>query len=142
MRKVLQVTNNAIPTVAVGANMPLGLVNVNCPRPCTEEVFNVTTSASDVVIINKSGYYRVNYNASLLAAAAGDLTLSLKLNGVVVNTLTVTTVAGATSAVAFTKYIYIPCNCQLNPNSVPARLEITLGGVQVTSGTSNTIVEG
>ena len=93
-------------------------------------------------MVNRGGYYKVTYDASLLPAAAGDLTLSLKLNGVVVNTLTVTTVEATTIAVAFTKYIYIPCNCQLNPTSIPARLEITLGGVQVTSGTSNIIVEG
>lgn len=142
MGKILQVTNSAIPTVAVGANMPLGVANINCPPNCNNGVFNVIASNADVIMVNRSGYYKVTYNASLLPAAAGDLTLSLKLNGVVVNTLTVTTVEAAIIAAAFTKYIYIPCNCQLNPNSTPARLEITLGGIQVTSGTSNIIVEG
>ena len=141
MKKILQVTNSAIPTVAVNTNMPFGIPTINCPSDCCRNTFNVISSNADVIIINRSGYYKVTYNASIIPAAAGNLTLSLKLNGVIIDTLTVTATADAALAVAFSKYLYIPCNCQLNPNSIPARLELTLGGVQVTSGTSNIIVE-
>lgn len=141
--KVLQLTNKNILAVAGNGYMPLGMTtvkyqleNCNCPQ-----VFTVTSSASDTLVVNKSGTYRLDYNASLMASAIGTVTLNVLVNGVSMYTVSETATA-ASDLVNLTipLDIYIPCNCNSTPNSVPANIQIQNTGVALTGGTSNLII--
>lgn len=141
--KVLQLTNKNILAVAGNGYMPLGMTtvkyqleNCNCPQ-----VFTVTSSASDTLVVNKSGTYRLDYSASLMASAIGTVTLNVLVNGVSMYTVSETATA-ASDLVNLTipLDIYIPCNCNSTPNSVPANIQIQNTGVALTGGTSNLII--
>ena len=141
--KVLQLTDKNILAVAANGYMPLGITtvkyqldNCNCPQ-----VFTVASSASDTLVVNKGGTYRLDYSASLMASAVGTVTLNVFVNGVSMYTVSATATA-ASDLVNLTipLDIYIPCNCNSTPNSVPANIQIQNTGVALTGGTSNLII--
>ena len=141
MTKLIQITNTDIGAVAVGAFMPLGTitrrygVGGNCP------VYTTANSNVDTITINDEGYYDITYSASLVAGAAGDLTLTLVSNGVSVYAITETVVAGDeyNLTLPFTVRVYAKqCNA---PTNNPMNIQIELGGVAITGGTSNIQVE-
>lgn len=142
MRKLIQLTNSSIGAVAVDANMPLGVADINCSCQNCPSAFDVVSSNADVVRIGRSGYYCVKYFASVVAAAAGTLTLSLTVGGTEVYTFSQTAVEGETVSIAFERYIYLANNCNVLPNALPAYVAFKLGGVALTSGVSTAIVEG
>lgn len=141
--KVLQLTNKNIATVAADSYMPLGITtvryqldNCNCPQ-----IFTVTSSASDTLVVNRGGTYRLDYSASLLATAAGTVTLNVFVNGVSMYTVSATAAAAADFVnITIPLDIYVPCNCNSLPNSVPANIQIQNTGVALTGGTSNLII--
>ena len=140
--KVLQLTNTAVPAVATNANMPLGITTVRCPiEPCgCTDVFTVSSSAADTININKSGTYRLDYSASVIATAAGIAVLTVIVNGVDKYSVSATAAVGATVNLTIPLELYIPCNCALTPNNIPAYIQIKNTGVALTSGTSNLIM--
>ena len=141
--KVLQLTNRNILAVAADGYMPLGITtvkyqleNCNCPQ-----VFTVTSSASDNLVINRGGTYRLDYNASLMTSAAGTVTLNVFVNGVSMYTVSATAAAASDLLnITIPLDIYIPCNCNSIPNSVPANIQIQNTGIALTGGTSNLII--
>jgi hypothetical protein len=140
--KLLQLTNPSIGAVAVNAFVPMGTTTlvypVNCSNCC--QTYTVTSSTADTVQINKSGAYRIIYNASLVATDAGEVVLELKVNGVTKYTVTATATAAGTVNVSIPFEIYLPCNCAGNPANIPAYVQIQSTGVAITSGTSNLII--
>jgi hypothetical protein len=140
--KLLQLTNNSIGTIATNEYMPFGVITVTYPGydVCPQQTYSVTSSTSDTIVINREGTYKVIYNASLVATAAGNVVLTLIVNGVNKYTVTVTATEAGTVNITIPYEIYIPCNCCSNPNNVPAYLQIQSTGVDLTSGTSNIII--
>ena len=143
--KVLQLTNKNILAVAENSYMPLGITTVkyqldNCNYSCPQ-IFTVTSSVSDTLVVNKGGTYRLDYSASLMASAIGTVTLNVLVNGVSMYTVSATaTAASDLINLTIPLDIYIPCNCNSAPNSVPANIQIQNTGVALTGGTSNLII--
>lgn len=141
--RLLQLTNTNIGAIATNANMPLGVATVvypGCDNQCGS-TYSVTSSTSDTLVINRAGTYQLLYNASLVATAAGNIVLEVKLNGVTKYTVTATATAAGTVNITIPYEIYVPCNCCSNPTNVPAYVQIQSTGVAITSGTSNLIID-
>lgn len=140
--KVLQLTNETIGEVAVNAFMPLGNITRNIGYGSNCRTFSVSTSGADTITINRPGNYKITYNASLVASAAGEINISLLVNGEVIYTSTVT--AGAAEDIVNITLPYeirVCPNCAGNTSNCPKRIQFQLTGIEITSGTSNTIVE-
>jgi hypothetical protein len=141
--KLIQLTNNTIGAVTVDSFMPLGVTTVvypSCPPTCGP-TYTITSSTSDTVQINKSGTYRIIYNASVVATEAGDVVMELKVNGVTKYTVTATATAAGTVNITIPYEVYIPGNCCTSPINIPAYIQIQNTGVALTSGTSNLIID-
>lgn len=145
--KMIQLTNSpATPFGAVAINglVPLGTIThrLNC-NSCNQPTFTVTTSGANTVSINDAGYYRISYSASVVATAAGLVTLNLVQNGVVVYSVSQT--AGAAGDTVNLSFVYevraLPNFGAVLPN-LPLNLQIVnAGATALTSGTSNLVVE-
>jgi hypothetical protein len=140
--KLIQLTNSNIGAIAVNANMPLGITTVIYPDccGCGFQTYSVGSSTSDTLVVNRAGTYRFIYNASLVATDAGDLVLTLKVNGVTKYVVTAVAVAGGAVNITIPFEIYLPCNCNSNPANLPAYVQVENTGVAITSGTSNLII--
>lgn len=140
--KLLQLTNNEIGAIAVNGYIPLGTITVTYPGydGYSYPTYSVTSSTSDTIVVNREGTYNVVYSASLIATAAGEVTLTLIVNGVSKYSVSTTATEGGTVNLTLPYEVYIPCNCCNSPNNVPAYIQIKNTGVAVTSGTSNIIV--
>ena len=139
--RLLQLTNNNVPEVAENINMPLGTITrrVTCNK--FEPTFVVSTSNVDTVTINEEGYYKITYNAALIATAAGDVEMTLVINGT--NTYSVSETATAAGIVNvdldFVTRVFRRCDDIATNN--PMTVQIKSTGVALTGGTSNFIVE-
>jgi hypothetical protein len=124
--KLLQLTNGSVGAVATNGFMPLGVTTVIYPSCSTScgPTYTVTSSTADTVQVNKSGTYRIIYNASVVATAAGDVVLSLLVNGITKYTVTSTATAAGTVNVTIPFEVYIPCNCCSNPTNIPAYIQV------------------
>jgi hypothetical protein len=120
--KILQLTNSTIGAVATNANMPLGITTVVYPYDTSScyPTYTVSSSSADTLVINKSGTYNFIYSASVVATAAGDVVLALKVNGITKYTVTETATAAGTVNLTIPYELYVPCNCQSAPSNVPA----------------------
>jgi hypothetical protein len=139
--KLIQITNTAIGAIAVDALMPLGTITRRYGVGGNYPTYTTANSNVDTITINDEGYYDIAYNASLVAGAAGVLTLTLLTNGEAVYTISETVAAGDTynMSLPFTVRVYAKqCNA---PTNNPMNIQVQLGGVAVTSGTSNIQVE-
>lgn len=139
--RLLQLTNNNVPEVAENINMPLGTITrrVTCNK--FEPTFVVSTSNVDTVTINEEGYYKITYNAALIATAAGDVEMTLVINGT--NTYSVSETATAAGIVNinldFITRVFRRSDDIATNN--PMSIQIKSTGVALTGGTSNFIVE-
>lgn len=135
--RVLQLTNTATGAVAVTNFMPLGIITRRINR-CEANVntFTTSTTGTNLVTINECGNYDVTYNASLIAAAAGVLIVTLVVNGVNVYSSSATVVTGATVNLTIPYQIRVLPNCPSNPSNNPVNVQIQLNGVGITGGTS------
>lgn len=141
--KVLQLTNSNVPAVAANGLMPLGVTTLRypCENYSCQQVFTITSSTSDTLAVNKGGTYRLDYNASLMATAAGTVTLSVLVNGVSKYTINATASAASDIVnITIPLDLYLPCNCNAAPNNIPANIQIQSTGVALTGGTSNLII--
>lgn len=141
--RVLQLKNNAVAPVAVDGYMPFGKITRRVQENCSgSSTFNVTTSQADIVYLNEVGNYNINYSASLIAGAIGDVSVALVVNG-----SQVYEVVESAAAIADTVNLTVPyqvrvCpNCSSSPNNCPVTIQIQLTGVGVTGGQSNLLIE-
>lgn len=138
----IQLTDTTVGAVATGALLPLGNVTRRFSNgSCCAMTFEVSTSGSDTITINESGYYKVSYVGSLTPAAAGELTLTLTANGVAVTSVTDTVAAADdTTNITFDYIVRVFPNCS-SINNMPVILQVVNSGVALTGGSSNIIVE-
>lgn len=140
--KLIQLTNSNIGDVAVDEYMPLGSTSrrLNASQPnCS--TFTVSSTGSNILYLNDSGYYYVVYSTSLVAGAAGEVTISLVSNGTTLYSVTETATEGGTVNVTLPYAVRVcPNSCSV-PTNCPAGLQLQLSGVAVTGGNSNLIVE-
>lgn len=140
--RVLQLTNNAIGTVAVTNFMPLGIITRRVSRcEACVNTFTTSTTGANVVTINECGNYNVTYNASLIGATAGVVIATLVYNGTNVYSASATITAGGTVNLTIPYQIRVLPNCAANPVNNPANIQIQLNGVGITGGTSVLKVE-
>ena len=140
--RLLQLVNSSIGAVAAGSAIPLGVQNRAVEQvPACQNTFNVTTTSNNVVYINEPGYYKIIYTGYLTVGAAGDIIVNLQVAGQTVQTATVTVPAAGTYLVTFT-YVTKAINIQ-NVGNVPLAINLQLGltGVNLTGGSSVTIIE-
>ena len=138
----IQLTDTTVGAVATGALLPLGNITRRYGNgSCCASTFEVSTSGSDTITINDSGYYKVSYTGSLIPAAAGELTLTLTANGVAVTSVSDTVAAaGDVTNISLEYIIRVFPNCS-SINNMPVILQIVNSGVALTGGNSNLIVE-
>lgn len=123
--KLIQLTNSAIGAVEVDSFMPLGIITTIYPSYSQTyysggPVYTVTSSTSDTLQVNKSGTYKIIYNASVVATAAGDVTLGLIVNGTSRYSVTETATEAGTVNLTIPFEVYIPGNCCTSPINIPA----------------------
>jgi hypothetical protein len=140
--RILQLTNPTIGAIAVNGNMPLGVTTLVHPFDADNcyPTYTVASSTSDTLVINKPGTYSFMYSASVVATAAGLVTLGLVVNGVTKYIVSATATEAGTVDLTLPYELYVPCNCASSPNNVPAYIQVQNTGVALTSGTSNLIV--
>lgn len=135
--RVLQLQNNAIGAVAVTNLLPLGIVNRRVVRcDANIDTFTTSTTGTNTVTINECGNYNVTYNASLIAAAAGTLIVTLVSNGVNVYSASQTVAAGQTVNITVPYQIRVFPNSPAISTNNPLNLQLQLNGVSITGGTS------
>lgn len=139
--RLLQLTNAQIGPITSPAFLPLGNVTriIKQDDAC-QQTFVVSNSSNNIAYIQESGFYKITYNANLVAAAAGLVTLNLQINGTTVYTTNVTATEGGTVQVAFTFMTRVFDNC-CNSVNIPAQIQIQTSGVSLISGESNLVVE-
>jgi hypothetical protein len=140
--KILQLTNSAIGAVAADVNLPLGVTTAIYPFDTNNccPTYSITSSTSDTLSVNKSGTYKVVYSLSGIAGAAGDVVVTMKVNGVAKYAVSATATADGTVNLTLPYELYVPCNCAAAPINVPAAIQFENSGVALTGGTSNLIV--
>ena len=141
--QLLQLTNPAIGAVAVDALLPLGTITRKIStRDCCQPTFTVTTSGANTINLNDAGTYKITYTASLVAGAAGLVTINLVQNGTIVATASETaTAAGDTVNISLVYVVRALPNFAGLLTNLPSTIQITNTGVALTDGTSNILIE-
>lgn len=139
--KLIQMTNTNIGAIAVDSFLPFGTITRRFGVGGSYPTYITTNSNVDTITINDEGYYDITYNLSFVATGAGIATISLYTNGVETYTVSETVAAGSTYNVTlpYTVRVYAK-NCNA-PTNNPMNVQIQLGGVAITSGTSNIQIE-
>jgi hypothetical protein len=145
--KLIQLTNTNIPAVDANAYLPLGLVTRRYNTPVADcSTFEIGSSSSDSITITEPGYYKVTYNATMTAAAAGNVSVSLISNQNSV--ITVSEEATAAEDIVNITLIYVirVCpNCCSSPTNCPVSIQLQLGDVALgttpSASTANLIIE-
>lgn len=141
--KIMQLTNSSVGSVPVNTYMPLGIITRRINPKCQNDnrTFTVSSTGTNIVTINECGYYKILYSASVVASAAGIVTLSLQLNSSTVYTVSATAAAGDTVNLTLPFEIRVLPNCQAVINNIPVSIQVLLSGVALTGGNTNLIVE-
>ena len=140
--RVLQLTDVNIGAVSVNALMPLGTVTRKyCCGTAGRNTFAVSTSGANTITLNDSGYYKVDYTASVTTGTTGTLALNLLVNGSTVVTAAETITTAGTKSVALSYVVRVlPCSCAV-ATPVTIQVQNASTSVALTGGTSNIIVE-
>ena len=130
----IEIANTASQFLAVGSKVNLGNI---VRRYCQCNAFGYTNGGTELTL-NQPGYYRVTFNATFTAPAAGDVTLQLTANGnAITHAVATESVATASTEVHTTTLSatlrVLPCQ------SVAVAIANT--GVASTVSVSNLIVE-
>lgn len=146
MYKVIQLTNNVIGAVEPNALLPLGAITrrYGCRCDNNSNVFEVTTTGANSIIINEEGYYHLTYTGNLTAGAIGEIILNLLVNNIEVLSIAQTaTAVGDTENVSITYVLRVLPNCSACINNSPATVQVQLDetSVALTGGSSNIIIE-
>lgn len=138
--KLIQITNNALGDVAVNQNVPLGTVTrrINAPYNCCN-TFVLADSEQDTVVLNNPGFYIITYSLTATAAAAGEVTENLLVNGTSVYGVTQTIVDEA-NAVNLT-LVYTVRVSPAASEAAPTTIQIQNAGIALTGESSNLIIE-
>ena len=145
--KLIQLTNTNIGATTAQSFLPLGTITrrINAPTDPTN-VFQVATTGSNIVYINEPGYYKVTYSATLTAADAGTVGVSLITNGD--NIYTVSEEATAAEDIVDLTLVYVirVCpNCCSSPYNCPVSVQMQLGdtatGITPNPSTANLVIE-
>ena len=141
--RVLQLTNTNIGAIAIDEFMPFGNITrkISSGNNCCQ-TFNVSTTGADTIVLNEPGNYRITYNASLTAEAAGEIGVALIANNNQVYAVE-TSVGGEGSIINLNLPYEVrvcPNSCAV-PSNCPMTIQIKLTGVAITAGTSNILVE-
>ena len=145
--KLIQLTNTDIGATAAQSFLPLGTITrrINAPTQPTN-VFQIATTGANIVYINEPGYYKVTYSATLTAAAAGTVGISLITNGD--NIYTVSEEATAAEDIVNLTLVYVirVCpNCCSSPYNCPVSIQLQLGdtatGITPNPSNANLIIE-
>lgn len=145
--KLIQLTNTNIGATTAQSFLPLGTITrrINAPTDPTN-VFQVATTGANIVYINEPGYYKVTYSATLTAADAGTVGVSLITNGD--NIYTVSEEATAAEDIVDLTLVYVirVCpNCCSSPYNCPVSIQMQLGdtatGITPNPSTANLIIE-
>lgn len=140
--RVIELQNDNIGAVAVNGFMPLGHVTRRISTNTGRGVpFELSTSGADTVQLTTKGYYKVLYSASLVVAAAGDVTVTLLANGVPLYSVTETATGAGTVNLTLPKEVRVFANCAANSTNCPVGLQLQLSGTAITGGKSNIIVD-
>lgn len=141
--RVLQLTNQNIGAIAVDGYMPFGKVTRRIQETCgSGTTFNVTTSQADIVYLNEVGNYNINYSASLIAGAIGEVSVALIVNGTQVYEVGATATAIDDVVNVTLPYQVRVCpNCASSPTNCPVSIQVQLTGVAITGGQENLLVE-
>lgn len=139
----IQLTNQAVGTVAVDAFIPYGTVTRRINAPVnTCNTFTLAESNPDTITLNSAGFYKVTYSLTAEAAEVGNVTVTLVVNGVDVYTVSqyVSDVTGLASITL--PYTIRACTTSTIPQQVlPVTVQIKNAGVALTGSTSSIIVE-
>lgn len=141
--QLLQLTNPTVGAVATDTLLPLGTTTrkISCGG-CNQPTFTVTTSGANTVNLNDAGTYKITYTASLVAGAAGLVTVNLVQNGTVVYTASETaTAAGDTVNISLVYVVRALPNFASLLTNLPSTIQFTNTGVALTGGTSNLLIE-
>ena len=145
--KFIQVTNSTGGAVATGALIPLGTVTARSMCGCGNlPTFVTSTGGIDTITVNtnpceKSGYYKITFNISAVATAAGLVTVGLLANG---TTTPVYTASETATAAGDTVNLTIVYMTRVLPNFLTGAgtpIQLINSGGALTSYVSNTIVE-
>lgn len=140
--KIIQLTNNSVGTLSVGEYLPFGdITRKICMKSTNCDAYEVGNTGSNTITITEKGYYNIIYNASIIAASAGNITLSLMVNNEIVYTASATVVEGATANLTIPYIVRVFANCSSCPTNNPVEIKIALGGVGLTDGDSTLQIE-
>ena len=145
--KLIQLTNTDIGATDAQSFLPLGTITrrINAPTEPTN-VFQVATTGANIVYINEPGYYKVTYSATLTAAAAGTIGVSLITNGNTIYTVSEEATAAEDIVDLTLAYVIRVCpNCCGSPYNCPVSIQMQLGdtatGITPNPSTANLIIE-
>lgn len=142
--RLLQLTNAAIGPIPAATLLPVGIMTRRIVQEdACQNTFDVTTSVNNAIYINETGFYKITYTGYLTAAAAGDIIVELRINGVTMATATVTATAAGTVPVVFTFVTRVLSNCCGNVQNAPALVQLYNAdtSVALSGGRSNLIIE-
>jgi hypothetical protein len=145
--KVIQLTNTNIGATTAQSFLPLGTITRRINAPVTPtNVFQVANTGADIMYINEPGYYKVTYSATLTAAAAGTVGVSLVANNDTVYTVSEEATAAEDIVNLTLVYIIRVCpNCCSSPFNCPVGIQMQLGdtatGITPNPSTANLIIE-
>lgn len=123
--------------VAAGAAIPLGNEVASSRRCGCGRALVPTTTGNNVINVYQNGVYAFIFNGSLVATAAGVITVNAVVNGVVVASASQTAGAAGDTVNITLPYVlrYVRCAA----SQYPAQIQFTVTGGALTDSTSSTI---
>lgn len=138
--RLIELTNGNIGAVPVGSLLPIGAITRKVAQePRCTPTFEVGTTQNNVITVSEYGIYNVEYTGTLVAGAAGVLTLSLLADGVAIATRSATVTADGSFIFALSKEIRVLKNCC--NNVIPITLALQISGVAITGGNGTLILK-
>lgn len=136
--RLIEMQNDSLGAVAVNGLMPLGRVTRRIAT-CTGSgvPFQVTNSGADTVQLTSKGFYNVLYSASVNVGAAGNVTLSLLVNGQNVHSVTATAAGAGSVNLTLSKCVKVCDNCASMSQNCPLDIQVQLSGTAITGGSAN-----
>lgn len=130
---LIELTNGNIGSVPAGSLLPIGAITRKVAQePRCTPTFEVGTTQNNVVTVSE-------YTGTLVAGAAGVLTLSLLADGVAIATRSATVTADGSFIFALSKEIRVLKNCC--NNVTPITLALQISGVAITGGNGTLILK-
>lgn len=140
--RLLQLTNKNIGEIATNEHCPLGTITRRIESNlCSTPTFTISTSNVDTITISEEGYYKIIYNATLIATDAGEVEITLIINGNETYTIGTTAVAEETINLNLDFVTRVYKHCDNIATNNPMTIQFKSTGVSITSGVSNTIIE-